>query len=116
MIGADGAVTGTLKYVEGWTAFNESDISEQSGHFFPLKLDEKYSGKQITCTGTKTKTSQDLEWVLRVADSSSKFTFSTDEDGTFLTLDFSGAELQPNMVSLSAGNKSVKKATRKKSG
>lgn len=91
-IDATGAVTGTLHYVQGWTSFS-NEPSEQDGYYFPVELDEKYSGKQITCTGVKAKTAQDLEWVLLVKDQQSKFTFSTPEDGTFLTLTFTGVTL-----------------------
>ena len=91
-ITASGAVTGTLNYVKGWQAFSDNP-DEQNGYYFPLKLDEKYSGKEITCAGTITKEAQDLEWILLVKDQQSKFTFSTDEDGTFLTLTFTGVTL-----------------------
>lgn len=92
MITASGAVTGTLHYVKGWKAFSD-DPEQQNGYYFPLKLDEKYSGKEITCAGTITKKAEDLEWILLVKDQQSKFTFSTDADGTFLTLTFAGVTL-----------------------
>ena len=91
-IDTSGAVTGTIHYVKDWQAFSD-DPDEQNGYYFPLKLDEKYSGKQITCTGTITKKAADLEWILLVKDQQSKFTFSTDDDGTFLTLTFTGVTL-----------------------
>ena len=69
-----------------------------SGHYMPLTLDSKYAGKEITCKGTVTTKAQDLEWLLYVADTSSKFTFETVEDGVFLTLTFTGATLEPSKI------------------
>lgn len=89
--GIDGTVNGTLKMVEGWTEFNGSVKAEQSGHFFPVVLDSKYAGKEITVIGTKTKKAVDTEWVVRV-DNCKKFTFQCDGE-TILTLDLSKAIL-----------------------
>lgn len=103
-ISPDGAVTGTLKYVKDWTEFSSVE-EERSGHFFPITLDSKYADKLISCTrssdGTEKK-AQDLEWVLRVKDANSKFTFKEDGGEPFLTLSFTGATLQPNSVRQSA--------------
>ena len=57
-ISADGAVTGTLHYVESMESFPEG---ENSGHYMPVTLDSKYAGKDITVKGKKTATAQDLE-------------------------------------------------------
>lgn len=93
-ISKDGAVTGTLKKVEGWTEFDSKNSELQSGHYFPIKLDDKYAGKKITVKGKRQKTAQDLEWVLRVESTSSKFTFTAEgEEAPFLTLTFEGATL-----------------------
>ncbi len=99
-ISADGAVTGTLHYVESMESFPEG---ENSGHYMPVTLDSKYAGKDITVKGKKTTTAQDLDWLLYVADTSSKFTFETVEDGVFLTLTFTGATLEPNKIMAAAG-------------
>lgn len=99
-ISADGAVTGTLKYIDKMDSFGEG---ENSGHYFPVTLASKYAGKDITVKGKKTTTAQDLEWLLYVADTSSKFTFETVEDGVFLTLTFTGATLEPNKILAAAG-------------
>lgn len=109
-IDKDGAVTGTLKYVSGWTDFSSNE-DEQDGNFFPVVLGDKHRDKEITCTGKTTKKATDLEWVLRVADTSSTFTFSTDEDGTILTLSFKDATLQPNSVRARATRTVAKKST-----
>ena len=94
MIDSSGAVTGTLNYITGWEKFSNI-ADEQNGNYFPVKLDEKYSGKEITCEGTKTKKANDLEWVLLVKSTESTFKFSTETDGNFLTLSFKNATLQP---------------------
>lgn len=84
-----GNVTGTLKYITGWTAFSSVD-TEQNGNYFPVHLDDKYKGKAITCTGEKVKTANDLDWVLLVRGKDSKFTFEC-EGKTILTLTFKDA-------------------------
>lgn len=89
-IGEDGAVTGTLHYVEGVSTFSED---EQDGNFLPLTLDKKYASKEITVTGKKTTKAADLDWLLRVADKDTKFTFEADGK-VFLTLTFTGATLE----------------------
>lgn len=67
-VGMDGSVTGTLKYVTGWSEFSPDDGNEQSGYFLPLRLDEKYAGKSITVQrdGGQETTSEKLDWILRV--------------------------------------------------
>lgn len=81
-------MTGTLHYVEG---FKEFSARQANGYYFPIKLGEKYSGKEITCKGKSTKKATDLDWLLYVVDNKSTFTFSTVEDGTILTLSFENA-------------------------
>ena len=95
MISKDGSVIGTLKYVSQWKEFSNSK-EEQSGYYFPVILDEKYKGKEITCTGTKVTKAVDLEWALMLKNNKkSKFTFSTDEDGEILQLSFDEATFDP---------------------
>lgn len=92
-IDEQGAVTGTLKYVSEWKEFSD-DPEEQKGYFFPVVLDSKYEGKEITLTGTKTKKATDLEWALLLKNGKeSTFTFSTDEDGEILKLTFKDVAL-----------------------
>ena len=83
--GVVGVVHGTLNNVTEWTQFS-GDESEQSGHFFPVSLNSRYSGKDISVTGSKKKTVSDTEWVLRV-DDCKEFTFECDGE-TILKLDF----------------------------
>lgn len=104
-----GNVTGTLKYVNKWTEFS-SETSEQSGHYFPVHIDDSYKGKEITCKGEKTKTAKDLDWVLFVKDTSSTFAF-TCEGKNILTLKFTSATLAPNAVTVrQAARRTVKKS------
>ena len=48
-------VTGTANYIKGWTAFNGSDVTEQSGYYLPIDINAQVA-KTITVTGSKTKT------------------------------------------------------------
>lgn len=109
MIDSSGAVTGTLNYITGWEQFSNIE-DEQSGNYFPLKLDEKYSGKEITCVGTTTKKANDLEWVLLVKNNESTFKFSTNADENFLTLTFKNATLKPKPIMMA----NTRTVTRKK--
>lgn len=90
--GTDGKVTGDIKNIaEPWTDFSAD--GDNTGHFFPIELDQKYEGKKITVIGKRQKTVQDRFWVLRVENAkSNKFTFKQGDDVLF-TLDFSGATL-----------------------
>lgn len=90
-IAKDGTVTGKLHHVEGVSSFP----GQEEGWFFPVMLDSRYSGKSITCVGDNTKTSEDLDWLLRVDRVSKTFTFSTEEDGVILTLKFASVVLEP---------------------
>lgn len=88
----DGNVTGTIYFNKDMPGFGGD---EKDGNFFPIMLDSKYADKEITVKrdGVYRNKAQDLEWVLRVPSKESKFTFETDEDSVFLTLNFSGATL-----------------------
>lgn len=82
-----GNVTGTLKYVSGWREFSKSEASEQSGHFFPVKLSDEYKTKKIKVTGKKVKEATDTNWILRVENEESTFRFETEGQEIF-TLKF----------------------------
>ena len=105
-----GNVTGTLKYVAEWQAFNPAESDEQKGNYFPVHIDDKYKGQAITCVGEKSKTANDLDWVLFVKSKDSKFTF-TCEGKTILTLAFQGATLAPAPVSYAAPRRRAAKKT-----
>ncbi len=93
-ISADGSVTGNIKKVTDYTGFSGVK-AEQSGHYLPVVLDSRYSGKTISCQrdSDDPKTSTDLEWVLRIPSSSTKFTFKADDE-IILTLNFERATLE----------------------
>lgn len=92
--GKMGSVIGTLKHIDGWTEFNPSVPNEQSGNFFPLTLSFALRGKIITVqrTGGQPKTAIDRNWVLRVPDAQTVYTFTCGGEDLF-SLKFSEATL-----------------------
>jgi len=48
-------ITGKANYITGWTAFNGTDVEEQSGFYLPINIDAKKAG-DVTVTGSKEKT------------------------------------------------------------
>lgn len=95
-VAADGTVTGTLKYVTGFEAFNGSNPEEQEGNFFPFKLNT--AGKKMTlkkngvAAPDKTDMTFDPEVLFRVGSRSD--VFSVEVDGKpYISLDFSAATL-----------------------
>lgn len=91
----DGSVTGTLKYVEGFTEFS-GVADEQKGNYIAIDLGNAYKGKTIKVKSSGKegqKESQDLWWILRVANNDKTFTFSADNLPD-LTLSFKGATLK----------------------
>lgn len=95
-IGKDGAVTGTIKFVKSFKEFDSGNVANQSGNYFPIKLNEKYSGKTIYVTNksSKEKSSTDLEWILRLSDGTgSTFEFKDDQKSPIIKLSFNGATL-----------------------
>lgn len=58
--GSDGkipvVVSGTAKEITDYTKFNETDETEQSGHYLPLRIKPSETGCKVTVTGSKTKT------------------------------------------------------------
>lgn len=108
-----GNVTGTLKYVAKWEDFS-TNPDEQTGHFFPVHIDDAYQGQEITCIGKNTTKANDLDWVVRVEGKESTFTFKC-EDKTILTLNFSGATFASAPVGYAAAAApKTKRAVRKK--
>lgn len=95
-ISRDGVVTGTLKYVTGFTAFHEGNPEEQEGNYFPLLLNTTGTKMTIQKNGTaapdKTDMAFDPEILLRVGSQSD--TFAVEVDGKpYISLDFSAATL-----------------------
>lgn len=93
-IDEEGAVTGTLHYVDTWTDFSTNE-AENKGHFMPVKLDVRYDGKPVTVKrdGALRSTAEDLEWILYVPSKDTKFTFEVDGK-LILTLTFTGATFE----------------------
>ena len=96
-ISANGEVTGKLKSIQGFTEFS-SVVSEQSGHYLPVKIDKQYLGKEVSVTGRSTtkvtvKQETDLYFILRVASTSTTFKFK-DGNNEFMKLTFKNATLE----------------------
>ena len=91
----DGSVTGTLKFVDNFVGFS-SKVSEQSGHYFPVKLTQSGTKMTLKTNGTakanKTDMNFDPELLLRVTDNNT--TFTVEVDGTeVITFNFKNATL-----------------------
>ena len=100
VIGED-AITGTLKYVSGYTGFS-SVISEQAGNYLALRIDTDEPEALTTVElvgGTKGPVVLDdnMNIVLLIKDKNSqsiKVTMETDEDSLTKTYDLSGLTLE----------------------
>lgn len=93
--GTSGTVTGTFKNVTEW---EELPHDPKSGHFFALRLDERYMGKPFdylkdgVLAGHSDSAGEDeMFWVLRI-DDNKKFTFKSNGE-VIVDLDFTGATL-----------------------
>ena len=93
--GTSGKVTGTFKKITGWT---DLPSTPYEGHFFAMKLDNKYLGQQLSFqkgdqppTTTDSATDDDLFWILRL-DKYKTFEFKSN-DTVIVKLDFSQATL-----------------------
>jgi len=93
---ADGSVTGTLNYVTDFTAFNQSDVSEQSGHYFPLTLTQTGTTMTLKKNGVASAEKQNMpfdpEIIFRVENTATTFTIEVD-GAPVVTLNFRGATL-----------------------
>ena len=100
VIGED-AITGTLKYVSGYTGFS-SVVSEQAGNYLALRIDTDEPEALTTVElvgGTKGPVvlDDDMNIVLLIRDKdaqSIKVTMETDEDSLTKTYDLSGLTLE----------------------
>lgn len=93
--GLNGKVTGTFLNVTGW---NDLPKPPNEGHFFGMRINEKYKGKPFTFikgseAGNTVEAAGDDEmfWVLRI-DENKKFTFKSGDE-IIVTLDFTEATL-----------------------
>lgn len=106
--GTTGTVTGNFKKVTEWDGLPgkgaTGDAPALPGHFFAMKLDEKYKGKPFDFIKTKADGSDEknshtasagadeMFWVLAI-DDYKKFTFKSDGE-VIVSLDFSKATLE----------------------
>ena len=92
---SDGTVEGTLYNVDGFTAFNAGDPSEQSGHFFPLTLTGA-TGSKMTLKkngrDSKTDIAYDKDLIFRVENNQTTFEVVVDENSV-ISLNFEKATL-----------------------
>ena len=100
VVGED-AITGTLKYVSGYTGFS-SVVSEQAGNYLALRIDTDEPEVLTTVElvgGTKGPVvlDDDMNIVLLIKDKNSqsiKVTMETDEDSLTKTYDLNGLTLE----------------------
>lgn len=100
MIGTDikidenGKVTGTFHKVTGYTEFNPSNPSEQSGYFFPFSLTKEGTTMTFKKNGAATKENIPFEKdnVFRVT-KTAKFEVLVDDESV-VTFDFSSATFE----------------------
>lgn len=63
-VSKDGTVTGTFRYVTGYTGFNSTKASEQEGYFFPFVLTQ--TGEKMTFKKNEKATKTDIAWEARM--------------------------------------------------
>lgn len=95
--GTKGKVTGTFPKVEDW---KELPKEPKSGHFFAVKINEKYKGKKFTFyedgvekSSTDSATEDEMFWVLRI-DTTKNFKFVSGDSEVIAELDFTDAKLK----------------------
>ncbi len=92
----DGSVEGTLYKVDGFKAFNTSNVAEQSGHFFPFTLSEE-PGSKMTFKKNGSESKKDIDYdkdiVFRIDDNQTKFEVLVDGNSV-IKLNFEKATLQ----------------------
>ena len=96
-VSEDGTVTGTFRYVTGYTGFNSTKASEQEGYFFPFALTQ--TGEKMTFKKNGKATKTDIAWeannVFRVTAGD---TFAVLVDGTeVVTFNFARATFEPKV-------------------
>lgn len=92
-VAKDGSVTGTLKYVTGYTGFSNKK-AEQEGNFFPFYLEKQ--GDTMTFKKNDTAVKSGIPWekdnVFRIDDKNTKFTVEVDGEEV-ITFNFENATL-----------------------
>lgn len=93
-IDEDGKVTGTFHKVTGYTGFNSSNTSEQSGYFFPFSITKEGATMTFKKNGSPAK--QDIPFekdnVFRVT-KTTKFEVLVDDE-SLVKFDFSKATFE----------------------
>ena len=91
---ADGSVTGTLKYVTGYTGFNSEKTEEQEGYFFPFNLGK--IGETMTFKKNGAVSKEGIPWeqanVFRVT-AGDTFTVLVDDEEV-ITFNFAKVEFE----------------------
>lgn len=94
-VDAEGNVTGTFHYVEGYTGFNSTKKAEQEGYFFPFHLAK--SGSKMTFKKNGETSKEGIDWeadnVFRVTEGDT-FTILVDDEEV-ITLKFDKAVFEP---------------------
>lgn len=92
-----GNVSGTLKYVQGFTDFSNIP-DEQNGHYMPFELKQKGQKMSIRKNGHTNPAKENMTFdpsiVLRIESTSDTFTILVDGNEV-VTLKFTKATLQP---------------------
>ena len=95
-VDSQGVVRGKLNYVKGFTAFNGTNVTEQEGYYFPVKLTTTGSTMTIMKNNIaredKTNITFDPELLLRVSKGDKYDVFVDDSDEAYITLYFDRAE------------------------
>lgn len=95
-VDSQGVVRGKLNYVKGFTEFNGTNVSEQEGYYFPVKLATTGSTMTIVknnvARADKTDMDFDSEVLLRVAKGDKYDIFVDDNNEAYVTLYFDRAE------------------------
>lgn len=104
----DGTVKGNFKYVTGYTGFNEAQVEEQTGYFFPFTL--KKSGTTMTFKKNNSETKKDIAFeannVFRVTQNDT-FTVLVDNEEV-VTFNFKQATFAPVAKARTTRRKSTK--------
>lgn len=119
-VSADGAVSGTINYL---SEVPQYDPGQNSGHFFPVKFPEKNykplhvggepGGEDFIAGKDFEPSAKDPYLVIRVENCTvdqSVSVYDKSSKEKLFTLNFSGATLQPNPVTLSAKRRTRKGA------
>ena len=92
VVKSNGSVVGTLKYINSFPEFNQSDENEQKGNYFPITLSETGSKMTLKKNGVakegKSNINFDKDLIFRVGSKTDKFTVEV------ITLNFENATLQ----------------------